>query len=181
MLAEKNKWKDKRKLQAHFCCWLHQNSLKTSTSEAGIWWSDHHKWVKQKELPNWSLLPATACQALSRHWQLPETAHHWSCVSAVTGVRGTAQLPSTVPILANTWSPQHSADPSLGAFATRAPCLSHSISSSQKQLQPLCCPAEESPAAFLPGTELEQEWPGSNFFQSFWPQKRDEAHPAFLW
>lgn len=95
MLAEKNKWKDKRKLQAYFCYWLHQNSLKTSRSEVLIWWSDHHKWVKQKLLPNWSLLPGTVCQAITRHWQPSETAHHWSRFSPVTGVRDTAQPPST--------------------------------------------------------------------------------------
>lgn len=81
------------KLQAYFCYWLHQNSLKTSTSEVLIWWFDHHKWVKQKQLLNWSLLPRTACQALTRHSQVPEAACHWSCFSPATGVRGTAQLP----------------------------------------------------------------------------------------
>lgn len=164
MLAENKKRTDKSKLQACFCYWLHQNSLEISTSEALIWWSDHQKWVKQKSLPNWSLLPWSACQAPTQHSQLPETYCHSPL--PVTGLRGKLnslpQLQNTVWILVSLWSSQHDTDPSRGAFGTRATCYfqgqnvsAYIASTSVRNIfnsgHYACCPLNANLSAFLPG------------------------------
>lgn len=166
MLAEKNKWKDKRKLQACLCYWLHKNSLEISTFEALIWWSDHQKWAKQKLLPNWSLSPWRACQAPDRHSQLPETYCHCHSPPPVTGLRGTAPFPSTATEQSEFWS--RSGDRSTtrtphsvllvlelpAAFKARnvpAYIASTSVRNTSNSGHCACCPLRASLSAFLPG------------------------------
>lgn len=79
-------------------------------------------------------------------------------------IKGTAQSPSTATehrILVNVWSSQDDADPSLGAFSTRATASSkartHQHTSRLLQTETshsghyVCCPLGASLSAFLPG------------------------------
>lgn len=87
MMAEKNKWKDKTKLQAHLCSWLHQTSLEISTFEVLIWWSDSEteivaslKSVAMNTLPSPDLAQPTSTNLLplssSSHRKHSSTPFH---------------------------------------------------------------------------------------------------------